>query len=428
MKKKLCLHGLGIKHQAQLLGAVKRVLPACSVKYKVKEKTYKDNDMYRYRVARFSPRTDRGYKVGCLFGVMLVRDKLIPLADVIVEVDVGNRAAVDEAGRIIRSLLEGRFDFVLDEPDIERRRDLLRGAYLLDKLDEYALDKPHTALYCHLPWHVYTISKTWQDVLRHPLEKNLVRQLRVRIRRLRSIFSLVRPLLPRDGAMYWSALLKRRADVLGSAREYDVLLMACAQMERCYGEDGSHGVSGLTKLLADLRRQLITDDCKGLDLKTVTAELSEMLLWIYSAPHSKDAGKQTLREFFQGRFSAWTDKLLLCSPDQDDPEQLHRIRVKLKRFRYALQSVPELPQDMKLLRSLKYLQDLLGLLHDEYVNRQLLEQLVAEHQQEGLDHEAALVVDWERTKAEAALERLPEQWENFCNLLQEWRGRNIEEA
>lgn len=41
MKHKLCLHGLGIKHQAQLLGAVKKLLPACNVKYKVKEEFLK---------------------------------------------------------------------------------------------------------------------------------------------------------------------------------------------------------------------------------------------------------------------------------------------------------------------------------------------------------------------------------------------------
>lgn len=60
-------------------------------------------------------------------------------------------------------------------------------------------------------------------------------------------------------------------------------------------------------------------------------------------------------------------------------EQLHRIRIKLKRFRYALQSVPELAPEARLLRSLKYLQDMLGLLHDDYINTMMVEKLVAAH-------------------------------------------------
>ena len=49
MKAKLCLHGVDIKHQAQLVGLVKRELAeyklSYKVSYKVKEKYFDDNDM-----------------------------------------------------------------------------------------------------------------------------------------------------------------------------------------------------------------------------------------------------------------------------------------------------------------------------------------------------------------------------------------------
>ena len=48
MKHKLCLHGLEVKNQAQLLNLAKRLLPDSTVKVKIKEKYFNDNDMYKY--------------------------------------------------------------------------------------------------------------------------------------------------------------------------------------------------------------------------------------------------------------------------------------------------------------------------------------------------------------------------------------------
>ena len=55
MKHKLCLHGLEVKNQAQLLNLAKRLLPGSTVKVKIKEKYFNDNDMYKYRLTRFTP-------------------------------------------------------------------------------------------------------------------------------------------------------------------------------------------------------------------------------------------------------------------------------------------------------------------------------------------------------------------------------------
>ena len=40
MKHKLCLHGLEVKNQAQLLNLAKRLLPGSTVKVKIKEKYF----------------------------------------------------------------------------------------------------------------------------------------------------------------------------------------------------------------------------------------------------------------------------------------------------------------------------------------------------------------------------------------------------
>ena len=62
--------------------------------------------------------------------------------------------------------------------------------------------------------------------------------------------------------------------------------------------------------------------------------------------------------------------------------------------------VPELAPEASLVRSLKYLQDMLGLLHDDYINSLLVERLVASHPKiKELRYEAALFSGWEQAKA-----------------------------
>ena len=94
MRMKICLHGLEIKHQNQLLGLVRNLLPDCLSKYKVKDKYLDDDDTYKYREARFKPKTIDGINVICAYGTMTVNDKSLPISDVIVDFDNTNELAV----------------------------------------------------------------------------------------------------------------------------------------------------------------------------------------------------------------------------------------------------------------------------------------------------------------------------------------------
>ena len=147
MKAKLCLHGVDVKHQAQLVGLVKKLLPSAKVSYKVKEKYFPDNDMYKCRVARFQPKSKgAGYRVLCSWGVLLVSDKLVNVADITLEFARDNAAAVEAVRLLLEQLLAGKQHFVLDEPDLARRLDLLRGRYYLDNLEGYDCLKLSCAL------------------------------------------------------------------------------------------------------------------------------------------------------------------------------------------------------------------------------------------------------------------------------------------
>lgn len=447
MKARLCLHGVDIKHQAQLLGLVKKLMPPCGISYKVKEKYFADNDMYKCRIARFQPRVkdgDAGYRVLCAWGVFLVSDKLINIADITLEFEAHSEQALEAVGKIVERLLAGKQHFVLDEPDLSSRISLLRGCYYLDKLVTYDLDRAESSLASHIPWQVYSISKLWEQLLLSGGgQRQLWRQLRVKLRRLRSVLSLVKPLLPEDEFNQWQQLLKQRAAALSGVREYDVLLQTCTRLRMhqsselektpCLNQQESMEVvqstlslleaaPNLHRLLQGLRQQAQVRTLQQFKLNELTLELAQLLLFLQH--HSSENGRKGLREFFAQRLGAWAAKIQQFSQrysDMQDMEQLHRMRIKLKRFRYALQSVPEISASPQLLRSLKYLQDMLGVIHDDYVNERYLQQLVAAYPElPDLRYEVALLRGYEQAKADAALEQLSSQWEELEGLLAEW--------
>ena len=425
MKHRLCLHGLEVKHQAQLLNLLKRLLPACKTKVKLKEKYFNDNDMYKCQLKRFVPQNSDGWRVECAWGVLLVSDKLLPVADIILEFEATNAKAVALVAQLLPKILAARLKFVLEEPELSQRLDQLRGCFDQKQLAAYDEDNAMSVLYCHLPWQVYYVSKLWQKILLRGAEKTLMRQLRVKLRRLRSLLTLCKPLLPQEEATHWQEVLKSRTNLLSDVREYDVALHTCSRLKS--GQEQDETVPQLTALLQKLRAAAAQKALRNLKINHLTLELSQLLLWLYSVP--QPVKELTMAEFLSHRFGVWYDKLLELPekyPDLRDMEQLHRIRIKLKRFRYALQSVPELAAEPRLLRSLKYLQDTLGLLHDDYINSLLVRQLLAANSKNtDLRYEAALFSGWEQAKADAALEALPAQWEAFSELLRQWQEANL---
>lgn len=425
MKQSLCLHGVDFKHQSQFFAYVRQLLKPGSIKYKVKEKLFGHDDMYKYRQARLELSDNHGIKVSCIFGVLIVSDRVYPLADVIMEFNGRDLESAGSVKTLVRRFLAGKQRFILEDPDLEQRIAQLRGQYYLEELDAYDRSTAATALYCHLPWQVFAINKLWQEVLGCQ-DKTVLRQLRVKLRRLRSVLSLLRPLLPEARAEHWKQLLKQRAGDLSLIREYDVALLICARIRMFRKQEE---LSCLEQLLLAERNQSAQHLVKDLKLNRLTGELACFLLDIYSLKPASEYSKLSLKEFFVQRFDNWQTKILALPekyPDFQNMEQLHKIRIKVKRFRYALQCVPELKASNALLRSLKALQDSLGLLHDDYINDCMVAGILAQQpDNELLHYEGAVFSGWEQGRADAAMEGLACQWETFSQQLKEWADDNL---
>lgn len=423
MKQQICLHGLDVKRPNQLLTLLTKNLPPSAVKSRLKEKYLNDNDILKYTDNKITLNHKAGYKVRCLSGVMVVSDKLSPISDVVITYDSGS---VEDVRRIVKKLLASKVKFVVEEPDLELRIRQQRGYYRLTDSPLYNSDDIMTALACHLPWQVYGVNKSWAELLARPDDKPSVRQLRVKLRRLRSSLTFFKPLLPASSADYWRQILKNWTNLLSDAREYDVALMTCAKIRRSQPEGEASLPLSLEKLLVE-ERQLASKKMRSIKgLNKLTETLAELLLFLQSTPVTEAYCSMRLKSFLRLRLNAWCDNLAALPgkyPDMHNMEQLHRIRIKVKRFRYALQGVPEIATPPTLLRSLKSLQDMLGLLHDDYINDRLVENILQRNEENAaLRYEGAMFCGWERAKAEAVLAVLPDLWAGFMEQLGEWRS------
>ncbi len=427
MKYKICLHGLVLKNKGQLLSVVQKLLPPSTVKNKIKEKYLANDDLLKYKRSKFTPVVSAGYTVSCVSGVMMICDNLHPLNEVIVTYE---EEAVDEVRKLLQKLLASKIKFVLDEPDLVLRAKQIRGRSNMQDMVLYDEDTIATALHCHLPWHIYASSKAWGDLLTCTNERNLVRQLRVKLRRQRSSLTFFKALLPMTTFEQYKMLIKNWANSLGDAREYDVALLTCmkirhAQRNEENGEGNGDEVSRLEKILQELRAKASKKVLNVSKLNSNTMQMAEMVLAMHGAKLPEDLQEVRLKAFIRLRLEEWCDKLMLLQekyPDFSDMEQLHKVRIKLKRFRYALQGVPEISSSTDLMRSMKSLQDMLGFLHDDYVNDMLIGEILKQYPDDAaLQYEGAMFCGWERAKAEAALASLPELWDNFLTQLGQWR-------
>lgn len=429
MKRRVCLHGINVKQKAQLWQLVHAALPHSSVTYAIEENYLDDNDVYKVEQACFTCRKLNNFVVHCAWGHLIISDSIQQVADITVTFEADDKQSVKFTQTVIKHFLLSELDFILEEPDYELRIAQLKGCYCLEKQDAYNSDFSRAALYCHLPWQIYGINKLWSEVLLQGAERPLLRQLRVKLRRFRSLFALLRPLLPREKSLQWQQVFKYRTNLLSAAREYDVLLMSCAKLAaKQVPESLVPLLPELTGLLIQLREKAAAKAVAGLSLNLLTLELAQFLLWIYSKPLSFKKNMKLLA-FFKKRFNSWNNKLLnlhFIYEDMHDMDQMHKVRIKIKCFRYALQSVPEINTPPYLLRRLKYLQDTLGCLHDNYINQLRLKNILRAHPEiPNLRSEVSLLSRWEQEKAAFALHSLPEQWQDFCKLAKAWQKSNL---
>ena len=262
-----------------------------------------------------------------------------------------------------------------------------------------------------------------------------VHQMRVAIRRLRCCLALFGDLLPASQCQYLDGELRWLLKELAPARDWDVFLDETLPpvLQRLEDEPRLNELrlqaqarqdEGYARAAAALQAQRYTG------LVMLLAAWADGRSWHdpFGPPaHPSLALKAT------EAVSRLLDQLLSAVQDSGadfaalDAAQRHRLRIEIKKLRYATDFFASLFPRRRLtpfLVTLKTLQDRLGVENDAAVARRLLLRLAKEMQgreRTRLAYAAGLVVGWHAHTADSRQQHLDALWSKLCAYPPFWR-------
>jgi inorganic triphosphatase YgiF len=262
-----------------------------------------------------------------------------------------------------------------------------------------------------------------------------VHQMRVGVRRLRSALALFKDWLPPTEAEPLRVELRWLGDALGGARDLDVFLTETLTPLLASLSD-EPALKRLRDAADEMREEQYTALRAALDeprfprLLLSLGRLTAARAWRAHGPPP-----QTARLFGPAR--ALADALLArrlrkarrlgTRIDTLTWPEKHRLRIELKKLRYAAEFFRGLHpgrRSDRMIRRLARLQDVLGHLNDRATADALLDRILARMGGEvGPEHRraAGLVSGWTARGAEDALAQLERRWERFGRARPFWR-------
>jgi CHAD domain-containing protein len=268
----------------------------------------------------------------------------------------------------------------------------------------------------------------------HSDDPEAIHQLRVGIRQLRAILSTFQKALPVLRAL--GADLRALQTALGTAREWDVLVeetIAAVPAQTCSRD----ALRPLIEAAQDWRQRGHRDARDALHSRRCTKLLTELeSLGLHeggTAVLPTDAEEQSNTGSIVGfagealqRRHAKVRKLGKKIRTLDQRE-LHELRIRVKKLRYAAELFHTLwrhRRTQEYLSELAKLQRLLGKMHDATVAAGLVERL-AHAGGSKIKHAGQLVCSWIAGTAKHDRKRLLKRWRAFTHLKPFWRGRKI---
>lgn len=248
-------------------------------------------------------------------------------------------------------------------------------------------------------------------------EAEPIHQLRVSTRRLRASLALFEPLLPKALARHAERELAWVGGAVGSVRDLDVLNEAIGALAKRLDPELRGTLGPIALAIREHRAAALESLLKTLGSARYRRLHARLDAFARSRPPARDDGRlgdmapRLVRPLLRATVRAGRN-----IHDETSPADLHRLRVRVKRLRYALETLRR-PEDKglgKVLRRLTRLQDLLGDYQDDVTQSAWLRthaetRLLAPGPLLGL---GALMQLLSR-RARRRRERFPKRWRRF---------------
>lgn len=262
-----------------------------------------------------------------------------------------------------------------------------------------------------------------------------VHQLRVAVRRLRSAFALFKQALPPAQLAEHQDRARAVLQCLGRARDLDVLVEQLLAPVRAGYPDGP-GLAGLAERLEAARRVAYEQEVRpGLTSATYTRAVLSLGSWIgrrgWRVPGTvAEIQSQTIADFSRSLLDRRLKTVRKRGRNFDrlDAGERHRLRIAIKKLRYALDFCRSLyPRKgvKTTLRLLGDLQDHLGATNDLAVARQHLDRVLGRTRgRDGKDlaGAAGFLLGWHSARASGLEAETRRLWRRFKREAPVWHG------
>jgi len=280
--------------------------------------------------------------------------------------------------------------------------------------------------------HNFDNLHSWQDSARDWQDIEGVHQVRVSFRRLRSAFSVFRPVLAGKDRKHWSKTIKSLVDHTGPARDIDVLIdegLPAFHAER--PDMADLGGAAMLAILTEKREAAYEDVRAMLDSDAYAAFNRDFTGWIDTAGWRSEALSEKKHKRLAADVSTLATRLLdrqdtevLSHGDgieNHEPDEMHQLRIECKKLRYAGEFFMTVFDGMaEFLKHMKGMQDTLGLMNDAAVMRHMMDDLIPEDADADLRQYAQVLVDWRADQYKAKEDQLNDQWTEFLDAERPW--------
>lgn len=258
----------------------------------------------------------------------------------------------------------------------------------------------------------------------HSEDPEFIHQLRVALRRLRSLLSLFRLTLPEGFSRHWSEQFKQLANQLGSTRDLDVMIEEFITPV-VQASVANHEITPLLEAAIQARdqaRDQARQHLRSADHGKLQLEFAAAL-WNLRGDVLQDSAD--VRTFARLQLTKLRKKVLKRGKQAGDlqAEALHELRIGLKQLRYALDFFsPLLPgkASKELSKAATELQGALGFLNDVNVMRARLHEWAGNHPAR---HAAgSFVVGWHSPRFASLRSDILLRVEKFARTQAPWKA------
>ena len=282
--------------------------------------------------------------------------------------------------------------------------------------------------------HNFSFILEWEDKAKSWEVIEGVHQMRVTIRRLRSALALFRGPIPRESSQPWFDEMRWVVGELGLARDLDVFI----------DEGLSHaaprlplpGAEDLDRIARQHRTSAYEDQVVPMLESDRYRQFKEGFKdWFTERRWEGDSKKHKSKEAMHGKLVPFARALLDKQErqvlktgshvDRNDATAMHQLRIECKKLRYAAEFFRPLFLGMDgFIAHMKGLQDLLGLMNDVAVTRNLLDTIL----QGENDHKVLIfaggLLGWRTCDFYHTLNRFDAVWEEFTEARHPWWKRS----